>query len=273
MNCEKLDKSDYEEPCCPFTFPDAKVTVPVRRIIEKLDYYFEKKDFAAAQNHLIRWLVEARECGDINGYLTILNEQIGLYRKLSLKNECLEAAEKAMALASENGFENTVFFATTLINSATGYKAFSMSEKAIGLYRRAKELYERYLSESDERLGGLYNNMALALVDLKEFDEAEELYFKAIEIMKKIKYGEADAAITYLNLADLESARSGIEKAEKKIEEYLLKAENLLNSESLPRNGYYAFVCEKCEGVFEYYGFFLFSQELRKRAEEIYERN
>ena len=41
----------------------------------------------------------------------------------------------------------------------------------------------------------------------------------------------------------------------------------------LPRNGYYAFVCEKCAPTFDYFGRFAFAAELRAVSEEIYARN
>jgi hypothetical protein len=56
------------------------------------------------------------------------------------------------------------------------------------------------------------------------------------------------------------------------VEEYLDRAEVLLNTESLPRNGYYAFVCEKCAPVFGHYGYFATEAELKRRAEEINDR-
>ena len=46
----------------------------------------------------------------------------------------------------------------------------------------------------------------------------------------------------------------------------------MMNTESLPRDGYYAFVCEKCAPVFGYYGYFLTERELNRRAREIHER-
>ena len=39
------------------------------------------------------------------------------------------------------------------------------------------------------------------------------------------------------------------------------------------RDGYYAFVCEKCASVFGYYGRFFYDGELRARARGIYERS
>ena len=38
------------------------------------------------------------------------------------------------------------------------------------------------------------------------------------------------------------------------------------------RDGYYAFVCEKCASVFGYYGRFFYEKELTERARRIYER-
>ena len=46
----------------------------------------------------------------------------------------------------------------------------------------------------------------------------------------------------------------------------------LLDRPGLPRDAYYAFVCEKCAPVFDYYGFFRTAQALRARAEAIHER-
>lgn len=80
-------------------------------------------------------------------------------------------------------------------------------------------------------------------------------------------------AVTYCNLADLAAMEHGVEQAEEQIREYLMTAERLLNTETLPKNGYYAFICEKCAPTFGYYGFFLTEKELARRAEEIYARS
>ena len=57
-----------------------------------------------------------------------------------------------------------------------------------------------------------------------------------------------------------------------KIEQCLSLAQELLDVPTLPRSGYYAFVCEKCAPTFDYYGWFFYANELKNRAEEIYER-
>ena len=114
--------------------------------------------------------------------------------------------------------------------------------------------------------------MALALAQLGAYREAEELYDRALGVMEKQENGAPEMAITCLNLADLTAAETGLEEGAEKIEHLLQRAEKLLNTETLPRDGYYAFVCEKCAPVFGYYGYFFTEQELKRRAEEIYER-
>ena len=267
-----LSKDDYEEPECLLNMHPEVTPIPVGRIIDKLDSYLDKNDCDAAERLLRYWLSEADVCHDMRGKLTVLNEQIGLYRKTDRESECLRAISDALSLADSMDMEESVTYGTTLINAATGYKAFGKAGDALPLYRKARSVYESALDPDDKRLGGLYNNMALTLTELKEYREAEDLFHDAIEVMEKQKNGELEVAITYLNLADLAAAESGLEAGEKEIEKYLLKAEELLYTESLPRDGYYSFVCEKCAPVFGYYGYFLTEQELNRRAGEIHDR-
>lgn len=272
MSRSFVSKADYEEPCCPLSKPTDVHPIPIGRIIGRLDEYLSRDDYVSAERHIEYWLEEADACGDNRGKLSLLNERIGLSRKMGKREKCLASINAVLALAERENMDGTVTMGTTLVNAATGYKAFGMADRALPLYRKAMEIYESTLSSSDGRLGGLYNNMALALTDLAEFDEAEELYKKALGIMANVEHGEAEIAITYCNLADLAAAKYGTEEAEETIRGYLEKAEKFINNPSLPRDGYHAFVCEKCAPTFGYYGFFLTENELLKRAREIYER-
>ena len=107
---------------------------------------------------------------------------------------------------------------------------------------------------------------------LGNFEDAKELFEKALDIMSHKEHGETDMAITYCNLADLACAKYGIEEGEKIITACLENAERLLKTESLPHDGYYAFVCEKCAPTFGYYGFFMAEKEFSELSREIYER-
>ncbi len=111
--------------------------------------------------------------------------------------------------------------------------------------------------------------MALALVDLKIFEEAIFYYKKAIEIMKKIDGGELDEAISYLNLADVYYAMykndesEDYTKYENIIQNHVETDWELLNKENLFLDEYYSFVCEKFYPSFSFYSYFEYANELK----------
>jgi tetratricopeptide (TPR) repeat protein len=158
------------------------------------------------------------------------------------------------------------------VNAATAYQAFGDHEKAIAVFERARKNYEAIPSVKPELLGGLYNNMALTLVSLKRFDEANALYEKALETMENAPHGALEQAITYLNMANAAEDELGLLDASETIDADLLKAQELLDTPCIPREGYYAFVCEKCAPTFEYYGWFAAANDLKERARVWYER-
>lgn len=240
-----------------------------KRILEKLDAFLSKNDYESAERHLLYWKGEAERTKDIPCGILVYNELMGLYRKLSKKEQALSAVDSVLEMTKKAGVGEQVGAATTYLNAATVYKAFSMPDKSLPLFERAREIYLRELPEDDGRLGGLYNNMALCLVDLKRFDEADELYEKAISVMEKLPDGDLEVAISYLNMASAAEARYGALDADERIQELLEKAKNILDSHE-KRDGYYAFVCEKCASVYGYYGHFMYKKELDSRSERIY---
>lgn len=246
--------------------------ISVEKIISKLDSYLHKNDYESAERHLAYWLSEADLTSDLRLRLTVLNELMGLYRKLGKKEKALQTAEDALETVEKLGIRHQIGAATTYLNSATVYKAFGMPERAITLFEKAKVIYESELSPEDERLGGLYNNMALALVDLGRYGEAREAYQNAISVMEKAEDGALEVAITYLNMATAAETELGLEDSEEQVSQLLEKAQRLIDGFE-KRDGHYAFVCEKCASVYGYYGYFLYENELKERAKRIYEGN
>lgn len=268
-----LKPEDYVEPQCVLCMDDHDVKpIDTRRFIEKLDSYYSKNDYAGAERHLKYWLSEAKSGNDLRGQFTVYNEMMGIYRKTGRFDEAKEVSEKALSLISSLGIENSAAAGTAYVNAATVYKTFGMSDKAMPLFEKAKAVYEKTLKENDARTGGLYNNMALSLADLHRYGEAIDYYKKAIEIMQKNENGELEAAISYLNMANAKEAQAGAEAAEEFISDCVEKAKELIDTPTLKRDGYYAFVCEKCAPTFEYYGYFLYANELKELSKKIYER-
>ncbi|MBQ1242164.1 MAG: tetratricopeptide repeat protein [Oscillospiraceae bacterium] len=271
-----IGPEDYAEPTCVLCgehygeAPKVK-SVPQQRIMQKLDEYWGARDYAGAERHLLYWLEEARLGCDERGELMLRNELMGHYRKLGKENEAIAQAEAALKLL-ERFDGDSLTAATSYVNVATVYHAFSRAAAAIPYFEMAKRIYEAKLPAGDSRLGGLYNNMGLALAALRRFGESFESWQKALAAMREVEHGEMEQAITHLNIANAVEAEHGLERGAEKIEQCLSLAQELLDTPTLPRSGYYAFVCEKCAPTFDYYGWFFYANELKNRAEEIYER-
>ena len=261
-----------DEKCCCVKEPIG--TIPIGRIIDKLDSLFAHNQMYEVGEVLRYWEKEARALYDSKGLLEILSEEIGYYRKVGDKDRGLAAVNEALSLLSCNVNESSVNNATIYLNCATTMKAFGKAEEALPYYDKAKEAYERLLSPGDYRLAGLYNNYATALKDLERYDEAREYFKEAIGLLqaKEGVYGEV--AVSYVNLAHLEydAAYAKGEDADDKVDECLDKAWECLNDENIAHDGNYAYICEKCAPAYGFFGYFMQKAELEKRANEIYNK-
>lgn len=248
-------------------------SVPQQRIREKVDDYMSRRDYDGVERHLKYWLAEAEMIDDLRGQLMIRNEMVGHYRKVGNKEGAFESAAAALALLDVMDYTESISAGTTYVNIATAYNAFNENEESLAMFNRARDVYENIPDTPPEFLGGLYNNMALTCMVLGRYDEMEELYEKAMEQMAHAPNGVLEQAITCLNKANGVEARYGMEAGEKQIEALLDEAAELLDTPYVPRDGYYAFVCEKCAPTFEYYGYFLVAEDLKTRSKKIYERD
>ena len=274
---EVLRPEDYAEPACllcgELFGAEPKIrAVPQQRIVEKLDEYMSRRDYAGAERHLLYWMEEAKLGRDRRGQLVIANELIGHYRKVGDREKALARVDEALGLLGELDLGGSVSAGTTFVNAATACSAFGENERALALFEKARDAYEACGGVRPELLGGLYNNMALACKALGRYDEAFALFDRAMAQMGKLPGGKLEQAITCLNVADAVAAQQGLEEGETRIGELLEQAWELLQDKDAPRNGYYAFVCEKCAPSFAYYGWFLAADELQKEAARIYER-
>lgn len=270
-----LEPADYAEPACllcgePFGEPERFRPVPMDRVRARLDELEGRRDYAGAERQLRYWLEEARLGRDRRGEFSLQNERMGFYRKQGRRAEAFRCAEEALALIPELGIGDSVAAGTCYVNCATVCDAFGEPERALPYFAQARDIFEQHLSPTDPLLGGLYNNMALALAQLGRCAEAMELFARAIDIMSTKPGGEPEQAVTWLNMADTVCARDGAEAGEAEIQNCLERAAALLDAPGPARDGYYAFVCEKCAPGFDYYGWFAYASELKARAEAIY---
>ncbi len=272
-----LDFFDFKEPSCKlcdgksFYYPDKDAPIgriPVSRIIEKLDACYNKNDYAEAGRLLFYWHNEAKNLLDKQGELSIVNELLGHLRKVNDKENGLKAVARADELINLLELGDTLSSATIYLNMATTLKAFNQPQKALSIYDKAYSLYTKFGDKSIPYLAGFYNNKALTLVDLLDYNGAEECYQNALKYLKGTPNELSDGAITYVNLAHLYDKMQD----RKKVTDCLFTAFNLLTDDSINQNGYYAYVLEKCAPSFSQFGYDKIASDFIKLSGEIYER-
>ncbi len=245
-------------------------SIPRTRITEKLDQYVDEHDYAAAERHLLYWLEEARSIQDLRGALFVYNEMIGLYRKAGLFEKAESCVSPVLHLLQTLSFEDTITAGTTYVNIATAFQAAGRHAEAMQYFEKASGLYAAHHADAS-LLGGLYNNMGLTLSSLGQYRRALECYGIALKKMKEVRNGELEQAITCLNMANTVEEEMGLEAGESRIYQLVDQACTLLDTPTLPRDGYYGFVLEKCIPTLEYYGC-LAAENYRRILEDIHAR-
>ena len=244
--------------------------VPVLRVINRLDEFFAKNDLAGAAELLCYWSAEAQRIGDKRGLLTVLNEQIGLYRRTAEIDKGMAAIVTALDIIKEQNLTRGESVGTVYINIATTLKAFGDTEGAMKYYNTAEQIFNLTANINDYKKAALLNNMASAYSEIKSYEKAEQNYTTAIGILKKHPEHYGEVAVTYVNLAHLyESMGKETDLILKTIE----RAIEFLNKSEDKNSGNYACVCTKCAPSFEYFGFEKEGNYFAAEAERIYAGN
>ncbi|MGN0157627.1 MAG: tetratricopeptide repeat protein [Brotaphodocola sp.] len=145
-------------------------------------------------------------------YVSVCNELACFYRGLSRWNESLETfslAQQELEFASCQGTEE---YATVLLNKAGTYRYMRDLDSAISLFRQAADILE-ITDGRKEILAGLYNNMGLVYLDLRNPNQALSYFHKALLIVQEYAHQIVEQGTTWNNLAAAYQAAGDQEKA------------------------------------------------------------
>lgn len=210
-------------------------------------------------------LLNAKELEDKSVELTIQNEMVGYCRQARDKKGGLLAVTEALSLLKELGLENTVEGGTVFLNCGTALASFNDLDKALECFDKAVLCYEGALAPKDKLFAALYNNSSAAYELKGEYDKAEKLCNKALDIL--FYNGELmDTAVTYVNLARL-YVRQG--KTDENVLNMYKKAMECFDDPKAVWDTYYAHTCRKCAGAFEEFGLKAEADELMSRVHEV----
>lgn len=225
---------------------NVKQRIPLADIIKECDKLFNSKRNAELGAFLRAWRVQAQEIQDRAGELSVLSELIGHYRMNQDELHGIQAVNDAIALIDDIGMGSDLSAGTILLNAATALSSFGKYDEALALYKRAQTSYHEHLADGDVRFAGLYNNMAASLLAVGNFSQAEEFYFKAVDILSAAS-SKMDLAVTYVNIAQLYYAQN---KDDEMVSSSLDCAMLCFDDPAVARDGYYAHTCSKCAGAF-----------------------
>ncbi len=245
-------------------------SIPIIRIIDKLDELFSKNDLSAVGRLLDYWDQEARILSDEQGLLEILNEKIGYFRRTCEAEKALAVVEEAFNLIEMLCAEEHVSSATVYLNGATTMKAFGKTAEAMKYYEKARKIYEKELKYNDYRFAAYYNNISSAYKELGDFKNAEDACFSALDVLSACGGYLGEMAVTHVNLAHI---YYDVDSFDDRIYEHMENAWELLSGDGCEKDGNYAFICSKCYPSFGFFGYFEYEKKLKELVEKIYEGN
>ncbi|MBE5876657.1 MAG: DUF4125 family protein [Lachnospiraceae bacterium] len=193
----------------------------IRQIMEELNQMFLSGNTQEIEAFLERKCKEAGEQGEFDVLPVLYNEMIGFYRETGQYEKSISYCHDAIELLEGLGYEDTVPFATTLLNVANAYRAAGLLEESYLYYQRVFPIYSAKLEADDIYFASLYNNLSLLYQEKKEFDKAKEQLLKALDIVEKKDDMAFEVAVTYANLANtciaLDEDDTAIEYANKAV--------------------------------------------------------
>lgn len=173
----------------------------INEILQQVDSFYTENKGEEAEKLMLVSIETAVAEQDSESLLQLLNELLGYYRETSRVEESYTTAEQALSLAKSMGLENTIPYATTLLNVANAYRAGGRLTDSLKCYEQVKEIYDRLLPKDNMLVASLENNRSLLYQELGDYPSAKRSLLAALEIVQ-VKEADFEIAVTYANLAN-----------------------------------------------------------------------
>lgn len=191
----------------------------INEFVAGLDILFDEGRLDEVEDYFEDWKKRAAEEDDKAGLVMILNEMMGFFRETSQYEKSIASSEQAIQLMKEMGMENTLPYATTLLNSANALRAAGKLEQSAAYYAQVFALFETLVPPEDFAYAELYNNVALLYQELGRFEQAVQSLQNALAICIKTPGKEFQLAVTYANLGTSELNAGNLQGAVSHLQE------------------------------------------------------
>ena len=186
----------------------------IAQVLKQLDS-LEYKDF---EGFLMKMIKQAKDEGDNNSRITLLNEMIGFCRDSCQFNKTKIYSNELLTLLDDEGLNGTQAYATSLLNIANADRASGDLEESLDFYRQAYDIYDKVLKPDDFLFASINNNMALLYQEMKDFDSACDCLKRSLQIIDLYDDKVIEKAITYTNLAQSQLRLDDVKGAEESID-------------------------------------------------------
>ena len=162
-----------------------------------------KKAQAAGQPELLRdgCPACAPQLTPNGALIAVCNELACFYRGLSRWEQSLEAFTQAQQEMEQYYQNDSVQYATILLNKAGTYRYMGQPQQALELFEHSEKILSSLESVPESVLAGLYNNTGLALLDLRRPQEALERFRQALPLVEENHASIVEQGSTWNNLA------------------------------------------------------------------------
>ncbi len=174
----------------------------INQITQELDALFAQEKIGEIPQFLESHIAQAAKEGAQDVLLTLYNEIIGFYRETGQYTLSIENCHKAVALMNEMGIQDTIPYATTLLNIANAHRAAGLLQESLDLYNRVRPIYVTHLDEEDMYFANFYNNLSLLYQEMGDFASAKDQLVNALSIVSHKPDRQFEAAVTQANLAN-----------------------------------------------------------------------
>ncbi len=174
----------------------------INQVTSELDKLFAQEKINEIPQFLESHIAQAAEEGAQDIVLNLYNETIGFYRETGQYELSVENCHKAMALMDEMGIQDTIPYATTLLNVANAYRAAGHLQESLEFYNKVRPVYVALLDEDDMYFASFYNNLSLLYQEMGDFAAAKEQLVNALFIVNHKEGKQFEVAVTQANLAN-----------------------------------------------------------------------
>lgn len=172
----------------------------INKVLSELDNLFDTGQIDKVEEFLKRNYGAAISENDLISALSLLNELIGYYREMTMKEEAKNTAQLILETIEKAGLKGTIAEGTSLTNIATAYRFLGDYEQSKKYYDEVIGIYEKQLQADDMLFASVYNNESILYDAMGDYKSATSLLLKAIDVVQKHDDQEQKLAISYTNL-------------------------------------------------------------------------